>query len=273
MRRAEILLAVAIAVVFAPTALALARVWGEVEHYSHGPLVVLAAGMLAYGVARRSRLAIEPDRRGGVLLAGALALLGAGVAIGSTAWQGVALVAAIAGGVLALRGRAWLRALAFPIGFLLFAVPVPNEWLSPVVVRLLLFVSTGATALLQQLGVPVLREGNVMILPGGESLFVAEACSGLTSLVTLVPIAALVAYVAPLPLAARLALVALSVPIAMATNLLRVVALTLGALRFGADRATGEPVHGLVGLAVYAVASLALIAVARALSAATGRAR
>jgi len=150
---------------------------------------------------------------------------------------------------------------------------VPNEWLSPVVVRLLLFVSTGATALLQQLGVPVLREGNVMILPGGESLFVAEACSGLTSLVTLVPIAALVAYVAPLPLAARLALVALSVPIAMATNLLRVVALTLGALRFGADRATGEPVHGLVGLAVYAVASLALIAVARALSAATGRAR
>jgi exosortase len=273
MQRAELMVAAAIALVFAPTVLALARVWNSVEYYSHGFLVALAAAMLVYGVARRTRAPIEPDRRGGALLAGALVLLAAGVALDSTAWQGVALVAALAGAVLALRGGAWLRALAFPIGFLLFAVPLPPEWLSPVVVRLLLFVSTGATALLQRIGVPVLREGNVMVLPGGESLFVAEACSGLTSLVTLLPIAALIAYLAPLSLAARLLLVALAVPIAMVTNLMRVVALTLGALRFGAERATGEPAHSLVGLAVYAVASVLLLAVARALSAAAGRAR
>lgn len=266
MRRAELAVAAAIAVVFAPTALALARTWSSVEYYSHGPLVAIASAMLVFGVARNTRAPARTDWRGGVLIAAALVLLAIGSALGSTAWQGVALVAALGGAVLALRGPAWLRALAFPIGFLLFAVPIPPDRLQPVVVQLLLFVSKAATQLLQTAGVPVLREGNVMTLPGGGSLFVAEACSGLTSLVTLVPIAALIAYLAPLRSGAKWLLVALAVPVAMGANLLRVIALTLGALRFGVDRATGEPVHGLVGMAVYLVASIALLFLARIFS-------
>jgi len=270
MRRAELAMAAAIAVVFTPTVIALARVWSSVEYYSHGFLVAVAAGMLVAGVGRKTRLPIHPDRRGAAVLALSLALLAIGLALDSPSWQGLGLVAALLGAVLALRGAAWLRVLAFPIGFLLFAVPVPSEWLAPVVVRLLLFVSSGATELLQRAGVPVLREGNVMVLPGGGALFVAEACSGLTSLVTLLPIAALIAYLARIPLAAKGFLVALAVPVAMLANLFRVIVLTLGALRFGVDRATGQPVHGLVGLAVYAIASLTLLAIARAMARSRG---
>lgn len=265
MRRAELVMAAGIAAVFTPTAIALGRVYASVEHYSHGFLVPVAAAMLAYGIGGRTAAPIRADRRGGLLLAGALVLLAAGIAVDSPFWQGLALVVAIAGAVLALRGAAWLRALAFPIAFQLFAVPIPPDWLAPVVVRLLLFVSSGATALLHVLGVPVLREGNVMTLPGGASLFVAEACSGLTSLVTLLPIAALIAYVTPITPRAKWLLVALALPIAMGANLVRVVATTLGALRWGVERAAGEPVHGLLGLGVYAIACVALLLVARSM--------
>lgn len=266
MRRAEWAAAAGIAGVFAPTAVGLSRVYASVEHYSHGFLLPIVAAALAYGVATRTRIAPRPDRRGALVLVAALALQAVAVAIGSLALQGVALVASIAGAVFLLRGAAWLRALAFPIAFLLFAVPIPDEWLAPIVVRLLLFVSTAATAALHALAVPVLREGNVMTLPNGASLFVAEACSGLTSLVTLLPIAALIAYVSPISRGAKTLLFVMAVPIAMGANLVRVIATTLGALRWGVERVTGEIAHAALGLMVYAIASVALLLVARVLA-------
>jgi exosortase len=109
----------------------------------------------------------------------------------------------------------------------------------------------------------VVREGNVIVLASGESLFVAEACSGLTSLVTLLPIAVLIAWLAPLPGLRRVALVALVLPVAMAANLLRVVATVLGSEAFGARAMTEEPAHSLLGLSVYVVGCLALLGVSR----------
>lgn len=264
MRRSEWIVALGIAVVFAPAVIQLAGVWSSVEYYSHGFLVPVASGLVAHGIARsRTRLPRVPDWRGGVALGAALLAQAVGVLSGTLALQGVALVGALAGAVWALRGSAWLRALAFPLAFLLFMVPVPPAWLAPVIVQLLLFVTSAATRVLQAAGMPVLREGNVIQLPGGESLFVAEACSGLTSLVTLLPIAVLIAWLAPVATRWKLALVLLSVPIAMLANLLRVVGTSAGAMRFGVDVVTGEPAHTLVGLGVYAVACIALLAVAR----------
>jgi exosortase len=265
MQRSEIVVALAIAAVFAPALWSLAQVWSSVEHYSHGFLIPVASGLIAHGIMRRhAALPIAGDKRGVIALAVALLVQGVGALLGSAALQGLALVAALAAAVWMLRGTTWLRALAFPLGFLLFMVPLPPEWLAPIVVSLLLFVSTSATAILHAMGIPVLREGNVMVLPGGESLFVAEACSGLTSLVTLLPIAVLIAYLAPISPRAKVVLALLAVPVAMAANLLRVVATTLGATRWGVAVVTGELAHALVGLAVYAVACIALLAIARA---------
>lgn len=266
MRRSEWIMALGIAVVFAPAVIELARVWSSVEYYSHGFLVPVAAGLVAHGIARsRARLPRVPDWRGGVALAAALLAQAAGVLSGTVALQGLALVGALTGAVWALRGAAWLRALAFPLAFLLFMVPVPPAWLAPVVVQLLLFVTSAATRVLHAFGVPVLREGNVIQLPGGESLFVAEACSGLTSLVTLLPIAVLIAWLAPIAPRWKIALVVLAVPIAMFANLLRVVGTSFGAIRWGVDAITGEPAHTLVGLAVYAIACIGLLALARSM--------
>lgn len=265
MTRREIGFALVLLAVFAPGLAALARAWSATDYQSHGFLVPIVAAMAARQLARRGPPA-QPDLRAAAALVAALLLYGLGLAAGSAPLQGLALCGAIAGAVWYLRGAAWVRRLAFPLGYLLFLVPLPPGWVAALVVPLLAFVTSASVGVLQALGVAVLREGNVIVLPGGESLFVAEACSGLTSLVTLVPIAVLIAWLAPLSNARRLVLVALVVPVAMAANLLRVVLTVLGARAFGVGVVTGEPLHSLLGLSVYAVSCLGLLALARVLA-------
>ena len=266
MSRREIVFGVLLLAVFAPALATLARQWAAVDYQSHGFLVVLVSAVVAAQILRaRTRLPAVSDGRGALLLLVALALYAFGLGSGSATAQGLALCLALAGLVWFLRGLAWLRRLAFPIGYLIFMVPIPPDWLQAIIVPLLQFVTAGSVWLLHLLEVPVLREGNVIELPGGESLFVAEACSGLTSLVTLTPIAVLVAWLSRLSNARRVLLVAMMVPLAMLANLLRVVGTVLGTMAFGVGAVTDEPVHTLVGLSVYVVACLGLLAVARAL--------
>jgi exosortase len=94
----------------------------------------------------------------------------------------------------------------------------------------------------------------VLILPGGDSLFVAEACSGVTSIVTLVPLAVLLAHFTLERWGPKLVLYAAVVPLAMAGNLVRVVATVLGALALGTGNVTEGPLHEAAGLLTYAVA-------------------
>jgi exosortase len=268
---AEVAVAIALGLAFAPAVVSLARVWSGTDYLSHGFLVPLVSVWIAWATrGRRARLPRRRDARGAALVALSLALYAASLLAGSPSGEGLALVGALAGAVWFLRGAAWLRALAFPIGFLAFAVPIPPDWLAPVIVRLLLFVSSASVGILHALGIAVSRDGNVIGLPSGESLFVAEACSGLTSILTLAPIAALVAYLSPLPASRKIALVALVVPIAMAANLLRVVSTVVGARLWGVSAVTGDPVHLLLGLAIYASACLGLLATARALGGGRG---
>jgi exosortase len=262
-----------LAVAFVPALLALADVWRGVDYQSHGFLVPL----VSLWVALRERyawprLASRPDRRGGLVLAASFAAYAVGIGIGSTPLQGLALVAAVAGAVLWSRGTAWLRQLAFPIGFLIFMVPVPGAWIGPLILRLQLFVTDASLAVCRGLGVPLTREGNVLTLPSGEQLFVAEACSGVTSVITLAPLGVLLAYLTLRRPGARALLVAAVVPLAMFGNLARVVATVFASLRFGAASATSGPPHELLGLLTHAVAVALMLALGQALrSAERGR--
>ena len=267
MTRREVGFLVALGIAFAPALVALSRAWSATEYQSHGYFVPFVAAWIAWSArGRLARLPRARDARGALLLGAALVLYVGSLLASSASGQGLALVAALTGGGWFLRGTRHLRALAFPLAFLLFMVPIPPDWLAPVVVRLLDFVTSASVRLLQAAGVAVGREGNVILIPGGQQLFVAEACSGLTSLVTLTPIGVLIAWLTPLSPARRLLAVALVVPVAMAANLLRILVTVLGAGAWGADVMTGDPVHTLLGLGVYAVGCLGLLAAARALA-------
>ena len=138
-------------------------------------------------------------------------------------------------------------------------VPLPPSWLTPVIVKLQLMVSAAAVELLGWFGSAVARSGNVIQLPAGDTLFVAEACSGITSLVTLTPLAIVLAYFTENTLARRLTIVFAVVPAAMLGNLLRVIATVLAAERYGAEAATGNWLHESAGLITFVLACLALI--------------
>jgi exosortase len=258
-RTSEWLLAGAVLAVFLPALIALVGVWTSVDYYSHGFLVPL----VAYWAAARNRVRfsiLENRDRRAVFAAIAVALLYAtGLASSSVSLQGLALVAAVASGAFYLGGSPGLRVLAFPLAFLVFMVPLPSDWLTPLIVNLQLPVSSTAVDLLGWLGSAVARSGNVIELPGGETLFVAEACSGITSLVTLTPLAIVLAYFTEKTLARRLTIVLAVIPAAMLGNLLRVIATVMAAERYGAEAATGNWLHESAGLITFTLACLALI--------------
>lgn len=254
----------AVAVVLAPAVFALSKVWDSVDYYSHGYMVPLVA--LWAASAQRTALRTLPagrDSRGIALIAVALVLYIVGMGASLVSLAGLSIPLAIAGVVLYLRGAAWLRALSFGIGYLMFMVPVPSAMLTPIIVKLQLFVSVVGVGLLQAAGYAIHREGNVIHLPDGESLFVAEACSGITSIVTLVPLGVFLAYFTERRQGLRLLLLATVIPVAMFGNLARVMITVVATGYIGAQAATESAFHDWVGLSTYVMACLVLLGIGR----------
>src|SRR5262245_9121453 len=191
-RSDEIALWLVVAVAFVPGVIALAQRWASAEYFQHGFLVPVVSAAMAHPRIR----ALGPGERHPIALAGlavALAVYALGLLASEVALTGVALVGSIASLVGYRWGARGLRRLAFPVAFLLFMVPLPEAIVLPVVTSLQTVASAGAVAVLRAGGSDVLRDGNVMRLPGGGSLFVAEACSGITSLLSLIPVGVLLA--------------------------------------------------------------------------------
>lgn len=132
MRRTEWLLVGLVIAAFAPSLAPLVHVWRTVDHFSHGFLIPVVALFIASSKrAELSKLARAHDVRGLGLLAVAAMGEGAGLLLANPSLSGLSVVAAVIGTVWYLAGVAWLRVLAFPLGFLVFMVPLPASWLSP----------------------------------------------------------------------------------------------------------------------------------------------
>lgn len=250
------------ALAFAPAVLALARVWSSVPYYAHGFLVPVFAGAAALGVRERLVPAPAPGY-GRWAWAAVLGIYLLGLAAGSVGLQGLALVGAVAAGVLQLWGPAGVRTLAFPLLFLLFMLPLPGVLVDPFIRWLQVQVSAAAVAVLHVLGSGVGREGNILVLSSGESLFVADACSGITSIITLTPLAVALAWYAEKRWSTRAWILVSVVPLAMAANLLRVVGTTLAVDRWGSEAVLASAWHDLSGLATFTLACLGLLGVSR----------
>lgn len=242
-------------VAVAPSLWALAQVWSSVDYLSHGFLVpVVSLWIWMRERPQRERIPIAAESMGALGVGVAVLLMAAGV-LSSVIWlQGLGVVAAVAAALWWLRGRGWLRAAIFPVSFLLFMVPPPNAWTTPLIVRMQMWVSVVAVDILNTFGEPVLREGNVMYLPGGGALFVAEACSGVTSVITLAPLGVLLGYLGLRTWWARTLLALSVIPLAMAGNLARVLGTAVVADRYSVEVATEGPGHTALGLMTYVIA-------------------
>ncbi len=209
-------------VCYFPVLRRLAAQWWSDADMGHGFFVPLVAGYIAW-TQRKDLLAIEarPSWIGLAVIGwGALQLyaatLGAELFLARTAF-----VISLAGVVLFLGGRPLLRKLAFPIALLLLMVPIPAILYNQITFPLQLFASRVAENTLSLLGIPVLREGNVLEL-ASQRLSVVEACSGIRSLLTLTFLALVYAWFFDKKVWMRVALLAATVPIAIAANSARV---------------------------------------------------
>jgi exosortase len=243
----------------------LSQGWRVYESYGHGYLMLLVAGWLAW--TNRAQLAaamrdLAPPRFGAlaVLAAASFEILAFIGDLRFAAGLGVPLL--LGAVAYAVGGAGLLRALGLPLVFLALMVP-PGFLIRPLLVRLKLVVTDLAVALLRSFGEPVLATGNQILVPG-HSLFVADACSGLTSIVTMLPIACWVAF-ALLPDGwRRAALVASVVPVAIVANVIRVAVSVKLVPVVGVQAAQGV-LHEGFGVAAFVVGVLALFGFARLL--------
>ena len=230
--------------------------------YSHGLLVPFVSVWLAY--ERRERvmaLPSDPAPSAILLVLGSLGLFVVGVLAAELFVTRFSLLVLIASLTAFIFGFGHLRALALPIGFLVFMVPLPALVFNAVALPLQMMASQLAVTTLQALGVPALREGNIIFLPNA-ALEVVEACSGLRSVISLGATSVLLAALSLRTLPWRLALVASSVLVAVLANGARVAGTGVLAYRYGPAAAQGF-FHSFSGWIVFvtAVGAVALEAV------------
>ena len=250
--------ALAFAAVYAGVLTELARNWLEDDNYSHGLLVIPAALYLAWNRREHLRLVpCRPSASGFGIVAAALAILLVGTAGIELFITRMSMIGVLAGAIVALLGWAFLRAVAFPLAFLVLMIPLPTLIFNEVAFPLQLLATRFGVAVLHLFDVPVFSEGNVIVL-ASTSLEVAEACSGIRSLVSLLTLALLYGYFVERRAGPRV-LIALSVvPVAIVANGLRVAGSGFAAHHFGPEAASGV-LHELSGWLVF-VLSLAMVA-------------
>jgi len=254
------LLLFGIAIVYWQVFQRLIEAWIVDGNYSHGWLIIPLAGYFAW--ERRARLAATPVRSswfGLVVLAGSILVLLAGLYGSELFLTRVALVGTVAGIVLYLYGWAHLRILAFPIAFLLLMIPLPAIVFNKIAFPLQLFASRVGESAISAANIPVLREGNVLILANTQ-LEVAEACSGIRSLVSLVTLGLVYGYFSDQRFWVRAVIVASTVPIAILANGARVAGTGIAAHYFGPKAAEGF-FHEFSGWALFVVAFVMMLVV------------
>lgn len=237
-------------------------VWASAEQ-GHGPIILVISFWLAW--RRRERLAELPDNQSGIF-AGA-ALLGVGLLLyifGRTqqldSFEVLSQILVLAGVVHLMKGTGGLKALAFPLLFMLFMVPLPSMLVQVVTTPLKAAVSYVAESSMHMAGYPIARSG-VILSVGPYQLLVADACAGLNSMFTLEALGLLymnlMGYTSPLR---NILLASVLIPISFCANVVRVIILVLITYHFGDEAGQGF-VHGFAGMVLFMVALMLMLVV------------
>lgn len=196
--------------------------WQDPDYGDRFVVPVFVGYVLSQRRHKLRQVSLEPNNFGFPLMLGAIGLLIVGT-LGAELFVSRSSLLFLLGGILLFfAGWKMLSAVAFPLAFLALMIPLPALIYNQVTFPLQLLASRLASNSLELLGIPVLREGNVLVLPT-YSLEVVEACSGIRSLMSLIALAVAYGYFVEQRLWARITLVVMMLPIAVASNALRVV--------------------------------------------------
>ena len=217
----------------------LAQQWTHDPNFSHGFFVpAFSLFVLWQERGRLSALPVKPSWTGLPIVLLALCVLMLGNLGAELFLSRTSLLVLIAGLVIFFLGWQYFRAVLFPWAFLLLMIPIPSILFNQITFPLQLLASKVASDVLPLGGVPVLREGNVIGLPLMQ-LEVAEACSGIRSLLSLATLTIIYGYLMETRIWIRVLLALASVPIAVAANSFRIVGTGLLVQYWDPEKAEG----------------------------------
>jgi len=259
-----IIVAILLVVLYYRVAVKLVYDWYTIPDYSHGFLVPLFAAFLVWD--KRKVLKAIPIRQtwsGIVLVVFSIMVLILGVYGVELFTARISFILMITGLIATFFGWAMVRELRFPLLVLVLAIPFPAILFNRITFPLQLLASRIASDILPWLGVPTLHEGNVIELPIMK-LEVAEACSGIRSLMSLFTLAVFYGYFLERTTTRRVILALASIPIAVTANVARIVGTGLCVQYWDPEKALGF-FHEFSGWVMFVVSLACLFLVHRAM--------
>ncbi len=231
--------------------------WWTDPNFSHGFLIpVFSAFVIWQNRKQFAAFHPAPSWSGLVVIAGSLALLVVGVLGAELFLSRSSFVFLLAGLAIYFLGWRYSRALLFPWAFLFFMIPIPVIIFNQIAFPLQFLAARMASSMLTTIGVPVLRDGNIIQLPT-MALEVAQACSGIRSLMSLGALSVIFGYFMETRIFARVLLALGSIPIAVAANAFRIMGTGLIGYYWDPEKAEGF-FHEFSGWVIFVI-SIALL--------------
>jgi exosortase len=246
------LAAAGLAVLFAPTIVWLWQRWTlSVWHNAHGLLLVPVVGYLVWEELKGFRGRPESASAWGfAILVPALALHALDAGMNTQLLAAAALIMALPGLSLLFLGIERTKAILLPLLLLVLALPIPLSFTETIHLQLRHLAVAGTSAIVPLLGIPVFVEGTTLHMAAG-TLQAADACSGFSTLHAAIAVSLLTAYMTP-SISRRALVVLAAAPIAIASNILRVVLLVVMVVWRGPD-VLETFLHPLSGLMTFAL--------------------
>jgi exosortase len=228
----------------------LERFFARDSYYSHGVLVPFVSLYLVFRKRKVLETLVPQPSLGGIFVVAAgifLQLIGQLLKVNFISY--VSLLVSLYGIVIALGGKHFLKEFLFPIGFLVFMLPLPSVLIIGISFKLKMVAAQCATALVKLFGIAATQAGSTIYYPGGF-LVVGDPCSGLRSLIAFLALGALVTQFVRVPGWKKVLLFFFAVPIALFTNFLRLTFLVVVGYFYGEGAATGF-IHDASGIVVF----------------------
>jgi exosortase len=252
-------------ITYIPTFIWMVNRWTSADsYYSHGFLVPFVSAFIVWLKRNKlNKLSIKPSNSGWLLF-----ILGALIHLVSAILRvyftsGFSFILVASGLILIFLGRDHLKELAFPICFLIFMIPLPLIAVANLSFKLKIFAAHISTILINKIGIPAVREGSI-IKTMHAYIIVEDPCSGIRSLIALIALGALMAYFSNISRLRKGLLFLSSIPIAITSNVIRIVTLSTVTEIYGPQWATGI-FETIMGTLVFAFAFLGLIIVGKVL--------
>jgi len=213
--------------------------WSENDNYSHGFFIPFISMYMIYTLRDElMRLELRPLSAGLIVLFAGLGQLLIATTGSEFFLQRTSMIPVLLGTVLFCLGMAYTKKLLVPFCYLIFMVPLPAILWNKIAFPMQLFSTALTEKVVQALGIPVYRAGNVLHLTA-TTLEVVDACSGLRSLVTMFALSAALAWFSSLSIFRKWLLFIMAAPVAVLANIIRLTVTAILSSRYGAAMAQG----------------------------------